>query len=168
MLVIRFLRAGKKNQPFFKIVVVEKEKTSTSGFFTEEVGFYNPLTKEKNLKGDRIKYWISVGAKPSPTVHNLLISEKIFAELRSSHALAKVSAIEGNKIPVHAKSKKEKDNPSEENLPKEEPKKIDGLTEAAEPVKTENKLEEKPAESDKKIEAAEKPTEKTVKKLEEK
>ena len=95
MLVIRFLRRGKKNQPFFKIVVVEKERSPISGLFTEEVGFYNPLTKEKSLKADRIKYWISVGAKPSSTVHNLLVSEKI---------------IEGKKIDVHKKLKKKEDS----------------------------------------------------------
>jgi small subunit ribosomal protein S16 len=97
MLVIRFLRVGKKNQPSFKIVVVDKRKSSKSGRFIEEVGFYNPLTKEKVLKGDRIKYWISVGVQPSPTVHNLLIKEKI---------------LEGKKIPVHKKSKKKEEKPS--------------------------------------------------------
>jgi ribosomal protein S16 len=45
MLVIRFLRVGKKNQPSFKIVVVDKRRSSKSGSFLEEVGFYNPLTK---------------------------------------------------------------------------------------------------------------------------
>ncbi len=98
MLVIRFLRTGKKNQPSFKIVVVEKTKSSTSGRFVEEVGFYNPLTKEKVLRQDRIKYWISVGAKPLETVHNLLISEKI---------------IEGKKIDLHKKPKKEGEKPAE-------------------------------------------------------
>jgi len=91
MLVIRFLRSGKKNQPSFKIVVVEKTKSSTSGRFIEQVGFYNPLTKEKVLRGERIKYWISVGAQPLATVYNLLVSEKI---------------IEGKKIPKHKKAKK--------------------------------------------------------------
>ncbi|MBL7142074.1 MAG: 30S ribosomal protein S16 [Candidatus Pacebacteria bacterium] len=91
MLVIRLLRTGKKNQPSFKIVVVEKEKSSTSGRYIEEVGFYNPLTKEKKLKAERIKYWISVGAHPSETIHNMLISQKI---------------IEGKKIALHKKSKK--------------------------------------------------------------
>ena len=43
----------------------------------EVVGFFNPLTKEKKLKADRIKYWLSVGAQPSDTVHNLLVGEKI-------------------------------------------------------------------------------------------
>ncbi|PIR02032.1 MAG: 30S ribosomal protein S16 [Candidatus Nealsonbacteria bacterium CG_4_9_14_0_2_um_filter_37_38] len=93
MLVIRLFRIGKKNQPFFKIVVTDKRKPPRGGRFVQEVGFYNPLTKEKNLKKDRIKYWLSVGAKPSATVYNMLISEKI---------------IEGRKVDVHKESKKEK------------------------------------------------------------
>ncbi|MFH1714502.1 MAG: 30S ribosomal protein S16, partial [Candidatus Nealsonbacteria bacterium] len=64
MLTIRFFRTGKKNQPSFKIVVTDKRKASSKGRFVEEVGFYNSLTKEKVLKADRVKYWISVGAKP--------------------------------------------------------------------------------------------------------
>lgn len=92
MLVIRLFRVGKKNQPSYKIVVIDKSKASRRGRFVEEVGFYNPLTKEKILKGERIKYWMSQGVKPSDTVHNLLVSEKI---------------IEGKKINVYKKSKKE-------------------------------------------------------------
>ena len=57
----------------------------------EEVGFYNPLTKQRILKGDRVKYWISVGAQPSDTVHNMLVTEKV---------------LEGAKIPQHKKAKK--------------------------------------------------------------
>jgi small subunit ribosomal protein S16 len=99
MLVIRFFRTGKKNQPTFKIVVTDKRKPPKAGRFVEEVGFYNSLTKEKVLSADRIKYWLSVGAKPSDTVHNFLVSEKI---------------IEGKKIPSHKKSKKEtKEEPVE-------------------------------------------------------
>jgi small subunit ribosomal protein S16 len=93
MLVIRFLRVGKKNQPAFKIVVVDKRRSSKSGSFLEEVGFYNPLTKEKVLKIDRIKYWLSKGVQPSPTVYNLLVKEKI---------------LEGKKIPKHKKPKEKK------------------------------------------------------------
>jgi small subunit ribosomal protein S16 len=91
MLTIRLFRVGKKNQPSFKIVVADKTNPPKSGRFVEEVGFYNSRTKEKNLKADRIKYWLGVGAQPSPTIHNLLISEKI---------------IVAKKIPLHKKSKK--------------------------------------------------------------
>ena len=72
MLVIRFFRVGKKNQPSFKIVVTDKRRPPRGGRFVEEVGFWNPLTKEKLLKKERIKYWLSVGAKASDTVRNLL------------------------------------------------------------------------------------------------
>ncbi len=106
MLVIRFFRQGKKNQPSFKIVVTDKRKSSTGGRFVEDVGFYNPITKEKNLKAERIKYWISVGAKPLETVHNLLVSGKI---------------IEGKKIKIYRRLKKKEEVPKAPEAPKAAP-----------------------------------------------
>jgi small subunit ribosomal protein S16 len=94
MLVIRLFRAGKKNQPFFKIVVTDKRRSSKGGRFTEELGFVNPLTKKNKVNAERAKYWISKGAKPSDTIYNLLINEKV---------------IEGKKISVHKKSKKQEE-----------------------------------------------------------
>ncbi|PJB08466.1 30S ribosomal protein S16, partial [bacterium (Candidatus Gribaldobacteria) CG_4_9_14_3_um_filter_33_9] len=90
MLVIRLLRVGKKNQPFFKIVVTDKKNPPRGGRFLETLGSLNPLTKERGFKQERIKYWLSVGAKPSPRVYNLLVDEKI---------------IEGKKINVFKKPK---------------------------------------------------------------
>lgn len=99
MLVIRLFRVGKKNQPAFKIVVADKKNPTKAGRFVEEVGFWSPLTNEKVLKGERIKYWISVGAQPSVTIHNLLVKEKV---------------IEGKKIPNHSMpKKKEGEKPAE-------------------------------------------------------
>ena len=89
--MIRFLRTGKRNQPSFKIVVTEKQNASNRGRFLEEVGTYNPLTKLRSLNAERIKHWLSKGAKATDTVHNLLVKE---------------SVIEGAKIAVHKKSKK--------------------------------------------------------------
>ena len=117
MLVIRLRRVGKKNQPAFKIIVTEKKKAPTKGVFLEEVGFWNPLTKERILKIERIKYWLSVGAKPSDTLHNMLISEKV---------------IEGEKIKKHRKSKKQ------------EEKKEEGKKEVKTETPKETKKEEKP------------------------
>ena len=119
MLVIRLFRTGKKNQPSFKIVVTDKRKAATKGVYVEEVGFWNPLTKEKVLKPERVKYWLSVGAKPSPTVHNLLISEKI---------------IEGKKIPVHKKAKEKTTtfpppSPPEGGVPEKPTEPVAGATE---------------------------------------
>jgi len=77
MLAIRLFRVGKKKQPSYKVVVTNKQNPPQGGQFIEQVGFYNPLTNEKTLKEDRIKYWLSVGAQASDTVHNMLITEKI-------------------------------------------------------------------------------------------
>ena len=125
MLVIRFLRVGKKNQPSFKIVVTDKRRPPRGGRFVEELGFYNPLKKEKVLREERIKHWLSVGAKPSDTVYNLLVKEGI---------------IEGKKISVHKKPKKEK--PAEEKpITEEKPKEKEVLEKKEE--KVEKKVEEK-------------------------
>ena len=98
MLVIRYLRTGKTNQPSFKIVVTDKRRSSASGYFVEEVGFFNPLTKEKALKQERVKYWISVGAKPSSRVYNLLIAERIITGKKiAKHKKKKTDGKEGEK-----------------------------------------------------------------------
>ncbi len=101
MLAIRFFRTGKKNQPFFRIVVTKKTNPPKGGRFLEILGFYNPLKKERNLKTERIKYWLSVGAKPSASVFNLLVEEKI---------------IEGKKIDVHKKPKEKEEETSSEEV----------------------------------------------------
>lgn len=77
MLTIRLTRKGKKNQPFFRVILVDKRRSSTGGRAVEDLGYVDPLKKRKSFKKERILYWISKGAKPSATIHNLLVSEKI-------------------------------------------------------------------------------------------
>ena len=77
MLTIRLTRKGKKNQPFFKVVVIDKRRSSKGGRPSEILGYVDPLTKRKSFKKERVLHWLKVGAKASPTVHNLLVSEKI-------------------------------------------------------------------------------------------
>ena len=74
MLKIRMQRSGRINQPSFRIVVTEHTSSPKAGKYVERVGFYNPATKERTLSDERIKYWMSVGAQPSGTVHNMLVS----------------------------------------------------------------------------------------------
>jgi small subunit ribosomal protein S16 len=77
MLKIRLQRVGRINSPSYRVIVAEHTRGPKTGNFVELVGSYNPKTKERSLKADRIKYWISVGAQPSDTMHNMLISEGI-------------------------------------------------------------------------------------------
>lgn len=78
MLVIRLTRIGKKKQPSYRLVVQDKTKDPW-GKALDIVGNYNPRTTPKTLvlKEDRIKEWMSKGAQPSPTVHNLLVNAKV-------------------------------------------------------------------------------------------
>lgn len=76
MLTIRYQRVGRKNDAAFRIVLTEKRSKPRSGE-QEILGSFHPKTKETRLKSERILFWISKGAKPSATVHNLLISKGI-------------------------------------------------------------------------------------------
>lgn len=89
MLKVRLQRTGRRNGPSFRIVVLEHTSGPKAGKVVEKVGTYNPRTKTRTLDAERVKYWLSVGAKASDTVHNLLISAGI---------------IEGEKISVLPKS----------------------------------------------------------------
>lgn len=78
MLMIRLQRLGKKKEPSYRLVVSEKTRDTQAGSL-EILGYYNPTRQPKliELKADRIKYWISVGAQLSNTLNNLLINQKI-------------------------------------------------------------------------------------------
>lgn len=78
MLSIRLRREGKRNQPVYRLIVVDKTKDPW-GDYLENLGTYNPRSKpsEIKFKAERIQSWISKGAQPSNTVRNLLIDQKI-------------------------------------------------------------------------------------------
>lgn len=107
MLAIRLFRVGKKKQPSYKIVVTNKINPPQGGQFVEQVGFYNPLTNEKNLKADRIKYWLSVGAQPSDTIHNMLVTEKVIEGEKRKMRLGKKVKEEVKEEPKKAEVKVE-------------------------------------------------------------
>ncbi|MDP2656326.1 MAG: 30S ribosomal protein S16 [bacterium] len=77
MLMIRLARGGKKNKPFFRVVISEKSK-DLYGDSLEILGYVNPISpREIKLNAERIQYWLSKGAQCSPRVHNILVDEKI-------------------------------------------------------------------------------------------
>jgi len=134
MLVIRLTRIGKKNQPAYRVVLTEKTNP-VRGKFQEILGSYNAQLKTKELKVDRIKYWLSKGAQASATVHNLLVSEKIISD-------KKVKAWHPKKKTVEARKAKE----AEAVKAAEEAKNKPAEAPAAEEVKEEKPTEEKASE----------------------
>ena len=89
MLAIKLQRIGKKHQPSYRIIVQEKRE-KLGGRCAEDIGWFNPLLDKREVKADRLNHWLKVGAQPTPTVHNLLVSAGL---------------ISGAKIPVHKKPK---------------------------------------------------------------
>ncbi len=92
MLMIRFQRIGRTNDPAFRIVLLEKERAAKAGNVNEQLGTYNPRSKALTIKEDRVKYWISMGAQPTDSIRNLLISKKII-EGKKVNVLPKKSPI---------------------------------------------------------------------------
>ena len=88
MLAIKLQRIGKKHQPFFRIVVAEKRSKMIAPP-VEDLGSYNPSTKAVHAAADRVAYWISCGAKPTPTVWNLLLKAGAVAGVKAAIKMKK-------------------------------------------------------------------------------
>jgi small subunit ribosomal protein S16 len=73
VVMIRLARVGARKQPYYRIVVIEKDR-ARNGRSIEVVGTYNPRTNPASvdLKHERIAYWRGVGAQLSDTVAKLL------------------------------------------------------------------------------------------------
>ena len=76
MLKLRLKRTGRKKSPFYRLVIME-HSTRRDGRPIDEVGYYNPITKQSSFDKDKIVNWLKVGVKPSETVFNLLKKSKI-------------------------------------------------------------------------------------------
>lgn len=76
MLAIRFLRSGRKNRAFFRIVLTENSKPPKSNY-VKELGWFDPHSKQTSLKTEEILKYLDHGAKPSNSVAKLLIANKI-------------------------------------------------------------------------------------------
>ena len=75
MLMIRLARIGAPKKPYYRVVVIEKERPR-NGRALEVVGTYNPRTNPGSidLKRERIEYWVSKGAQMSDRVGKLFAS----------------------------------------------------------------------------------------------
>ncbi len=71
--MIRLARVGARKQPYYRVVVIEKER-ARNGRAVEIVGTYNPRTNPAtvDLQRERIEHWRSKGAQVSDRVAKLL------------------------------------------------------------------------------------------------
>lgn len=114
MLNIRLQRVGRKNDPSFRVIVADSKLKPKTGNFLEVLGSYNARMGKPVINIERAKHWMSVGAKASGTVHNLLVDLKaisgkkinvlnkktpIVKEVPAEVAKAPVAAVVAEKAP---------------------------------------------------------------------
>ena len=71
MLKIRLKRLGAKKAPTYRVIVINST-TKREGKPIEELGYYNPKTKDMKLNKESALAWISKGAQPTDTVKYLI------------------------------------------------------------------------------------------------
>ena len=133
MLKIRLSMGGVRKRPIYKIVIADS-RAPRDGRFVEKIGSFNPLLPKDNkerilVESERVKYWLSKGAKPTLRVSRILGEAQIMPMPKP-----------GNN-PLKAIPKKERKKEGEE--PKVEAKKEEPKVEAKkEEPKVEAKKEE--------------------------
>lgn len=87
MLRIRLTRIGKKRQPYYRVVVADRD-APRDGAIVERIGHYNPLADpaEFQINEDRALYWLSVGASPTDAVRRLLEKQGTYQRLERLRA----------------------------------------------------------------------------------
>lgn len=94
MIKLRLSKTGRKGVNSFKIVAVHnREKRDTN--FVEILGHYSPMTKQVEVKKDRVEYWLGVGAQASNTVNNILVRAGVL----------KKDSVRGGKFQIQAGKK---------------------------------------------------------------
>ena len=81
MLAIRLKRVGRTNDPSFRIIVQDSRRSPkrTRGI-VEYVGSYDARKGTPQVNGERARYWLSMGAQASHTVHNIFVDMKVITE----------------------------------------------------------------------------------------
>ncbi len=78
MLKIRLQRVGRKHEPVFRVVLTDSKNSPKSGKYLEVLGSFDARSHDRQtVDAERVKYWMSEGAKVSDTMHNFLITKKI-------------------------------------------------------------------------------------------
>jgi small subunit ribosomal protein S16 len=92
MLKMRLQRVGRKHETAFRLVLTDSKNSTKSGRFKEILGSYDPRKSTDLLKVDRIKHWLSLGIKPTDSVHNFLVTHKVI-EGKKKNVLSKKTPI---------------------------------------------------------------------------
>jgi small subunit ribosomal protein S16 len=88
MVKIRLRRDGAKKRPFYHLVAADVRR-ARNGRFIEQLGYYNPIVPADvepilELKEERVRYWLSVGAQPTEKAAAILRKQGILTAAEST------------------------------------------------------------------------------------
>ena len=149
MLKIRLQRVGRKHEPSFRVVLTDSKNSTKSGKFLEVLGSYDPRKNTEQFNVEKIKHWISKGAKPTDTLHNIFVDQKI-VEGKKVNVLPKKSPIikekgavtENSSAEPEMKQEKEVTETSLENSGQENSATGEGQSVAGQNTKGDQNIEE--------------------------
>ncbi|MCJ2542864.1 30S ribosomal protein S16 [Thermostichus vulcanus] len=98
MVKLRLKRYGKKRQPSYRIIAIES-KTRREARPLEELGYYNPRTKETVLETGSLLKWLRYGAQPTDTLQGILKKAGIYNMLEAGEG----GVVASIRIPAMAK-----------------------------------------------------------------
>jgi len=78
MLKLRLKRVGRKRSPSYRLVIMENT-FRRDGRSIDEVGYYNPISKQSHFDVKKIEKWLNYGAQPTRPVFQLLKTAKIIS-----------------------------------------------------------------------------------------
>ncbi len=96
-------KMGRKHRPFYRVCAMDI-RVPRDGRILEELGTYDPMVRETDaralLNGDRIKYWLSVGAQPSDKVSVLIKKYGAEGTHLEAQRLALARLAQGKRLPL--------------------------------------------------------------------
>jgi len=127
MLKIRLSMGGVRKRPVYKIVVADS-RAPRDGRFVEKIGLFNPLLpkdKKERIKveAERVKYWISKGAKPTLRVSRILGEVQLMPMPKPGNNPQKAIPKKERKKTEEPKKEEPKKEAPKQEAKKEEPKK---------------------------------------------
>jgi small subunit ribosomal protein S16 len=105
MLKMRLQRVGRKNDPSFRVIVTDSREGPRSGNNVDNLGSYSAKSNVFTVDGDKAKEWIAKGVQVSPTVHNLLVTNKVIEGKKINVLPKKSPIIDEEKVRAEAEAK---------------------------------------------------------------
>jgi small subunit ribosomal protein S16 len=144
MLMMRLQRVGRKNDPSYRIVVVDKRTGPKSNKHIDHLGSYNPKLSLIQLDKEKAADWLSKGVQASDTMHNILVSQGVIDAKKRNPLPKKTPVVNEAKLKAEAEAKEAKEKAEADAKAATEAEKA----EAEKPAETEEVVEETPAEAE--------------------